>query len=175
MLNLPSEVTAFILLVFLLGAGAIVYVFVSNIKSKGSQLRDLDEGIAELRRRLGLYEAGNANIIDSLMSIEQTILMHRAILDEVTNIETPQMERARELLYAQRKQVMRLIHHSGLAHLDDSRALESSWALATEFGESETIQRMIGLEGYRKPANLKTFQEHREILTRRLRAEGKLS
>lgn len=145
----------------------LIYSFVKDAKWNKSN-REMEARIDEVKKSLVLHDLGNVNIVACLTSMEETILMYRAIFEEVAHCKNEKLEKANDLFYAQKKRVMKLIHHTGLTSSDGDKALRSSWALATEFGEADTLELMTTLEHLHNPGHSAIFRAHKIILSRRL-------
>jgi uncharacterized membrane-anchored protein YhcB (DUF1043 family) len=145
----------------------ILFIFARGLRRDERQARAMERRIDELSQIVGQISAGNTNLVRSTMSME------RAVVDELGGQENEKAERAGQLLASQRKRDMKAMHHAVLSTADERQALRSSWALATEFGEDDTLGLMSDLERYRGRGSLAEFRMHREILAGRLSGKDK--
>lgn len=166
---LPSSVIDLLLVMI---AIVSVCILCTIVIIRSNRLRDLEITVEALKATLIQTEIANVNIVKSLVCLEEAVSMQRAAFEEIAGSHGEQMDKAGDLFYVTRMKIMKLIHHSGLATSDDQSAVRSSWALATEFGEQDSLELMSNLERFRRPESLATFQQHRSILSRRLNADS---
>jgi hypothetical protein len=166
---IESDTSLLLILIALLVA---ISVFAVILWKGGTKLRCLESQVQSDRQMLAKFELANLNIVMSIICLEESISMQWAAFDEVTEHRNEKMEKANMLFQANRMRIMKLIHHSGLTVSEDESALKASWALATEFGDQDTLELMHNLERFRRSENLPTFREHKEMLARRLNYIG---
>ena len=146
----------------------VLFYVLREVSKRDRALSGIDARLGELSREVGSHAKWRSTIVDAFVSLESYISVQQGISDELTTESGDRLNRASEALFSEKMKVMKLIHHSGLLNSDEEIALRSSWALATQFGDHESLQMMIELEAERKPESLAKFQSHRLVLERRL-------
>lgn len=145
----------------------VAYTFFQELR-KNRALYKMQLELNAMKHSLAKYELGYGCAMSSLISLAEMAFIQRAVFEEVLSAGSDSLQLADRVLFDQRVEIMKSIHQTGLAHPDDQIALDSSFALATEFGDFDTIELMKKLESFRAAANLSEFERHRRFLKRRL-------
>lgn len=133
----------------------------------------VEKQLLELERLIGIYQIGSRSMVSCVSAVSETLLISHAIYEEMEGQNNAKLNRADPVFLEQRAQLVKLMHHARLAQSDDAVALSSSWALATEFGDADTVDLMTEIEGFRGPENLTLFRQHKRLLLARLRFKSR--